>query len=402
MCCTKRVRDLKKPTFGDIFTLPVPLSKLYTKTLQINVWSITDDNQEECLGCAQVSLADFNPQGVSQKWYNILSFKFLQTGEDGAAARPPADPQLIIKEESSDESTIISSQTSTLTRNQECEGFQSAINFKFLKLDELRNCINSDEEEASEEDEEECDDDKGIIVEFRPNEKLESDIPEEDKYSDKQTNTECAFYPEQAKQRKLAAAAGNVSGTNFIAEDRAIVIKRSQTFSPSAAVSKNHYICKLNRSDSDSSMPLYRRSGGPFQRNSAERRSLRFRKQLGSVTTLSSKQNMPTTARTSLDLELDLQAQHTRLYTLNSELGRLRELKQRLEVAKQQGDTELASWVLEDQQFQSLVAQAESDRLGKTPEEKKIDKMLRKTSNEIYKLRKSKVGNGKPDIISFK
>jgi protein KIBRA len=39
---------------------------------------------------------------------------------------------------------------------------------------------------------------------------------------------------------------------------------------------------QLNRSDSDSSMPLYRR-GGPFQRNSIERRSLRWRRPPGTV-----------------------------------------------------------------------------------------------------------------------
>jgi protein KIBRA len=56
-------------------------------------------------------------------------------------------------------------------------------------------------------------------------------------------------------------------------------------------------------------------------------------------------------------LELDLQAQHTRLQTLQDELARLRELKSRLETARAQGDQELAAWVLEDQQFQNLVAQ---------------------------------------------
>lgn len=221
----------------------------------------------------------------------------------------------------------------------------------------------------------------------------------EDRFSDKQTNTECTFYPEHAKQMKLAAA----NGTSCL-DDRG-VIKRSQTFSPSAAVSKNHYICKLNRSDSDSAMPLYRRGGNPFQRNSVERRSLRFRRQTGSTVCLSkskSQSHVPPTARTSLDLELDLQAQHTRLHTLNNDLGRLRQLKERLEAAKEQGDTELASWVLEDEQFQRLVSQAETYRQGRTPEEKKVEKMLRKISREIYRLRKSKAGNGKPDVISFR
>lgn len=278
-----------------------------------------------------------------------------------------------------------------------------------LNFKELVNCLQTTEEfDTEDSDEEDCDEEEGITVEFRSSDKLEV-VPEtddcdqefgEDRYTDKQTNTECAFYPEHAKQMKLQAS-GCMGGC---LEDRG-AIKRSQTFSPSPAVSKNHYICKLNRSDSDSAMPLYRRGGDPFQRNAVERRSLRFRRQSGSMAVLStskSHSHLPITARTSLDLELDLRAQHTRLDMLNSELSRLRELKQRLEVAKEQGDTELATWVLEDQQFQNLVAQAECSKHAKTLEEKKVEKMLRKVSREIYKLRKTKVGNGKPDLISFK
>lgn len=103
-------------------------------------------------------------------------------------------------------------------------------------------------------------------------------------------------------------------------------------------------------------MPLYRRSGGPFQRNSVERRSLRWRRgrakgmRVGIPLT-------PQGPRTSLDLELDLQAQHTRLQALHDEIARLKELKSRLETAREKGDTEVAAWVLEDSQFQNLVAQ---------------------------------------------
>lgn len=307
----------------------------------------------------------------------------------------------ILKEESSDDSTIISSQTSTLTRNQDCESFQPKMNM----FEELVNCLGSTEaydsdDSDEEEEEDEGDEEEGITVEFRPNDRLEVVVEDcdhenmDEKYLDKQTNTECAFHPEHAKQMKLNASS---------AEDRSL-IKRSQTFSP--AVSKNHYICKLNRSDSDSAMPLYRKGNNPFQRNAVERRSLRFRKQSGSLATLSTtksqQSHLPTTARTSLDLELDLQAQQTRLHMLNTELGRLRDLKNRLEMAKESKDTELASWVLEDKQFQNLVAQAENDKHAKTPEEKKVEKMLKKVSQEIYKLRKTKAGNGKPDIISFR
>lgn len=352
-------------------------------------------------------MADFSPESASVKWYNILSFRFLQPSE--APCQTKHDKQesdvsvykhsSILKEESSDESTIISSQTSTLTRSQDCDGFQTAVN---LKLEELVSCLRSDSEsDAENDDEDECKssssslNEEGIVVEFRQKELL--DIVEEEERReetvDKQTNTECAFYPEHAKHKKMVA-----SGSQLLMDDKMIFIKRSQTFSPSAVVSKNHYICKLNRSDSDSSMPLYRR--GPFQRNSVERRSLR-RRQSNSMAALTKVRHTQMAARTSLDLELDLQAQHTRLHTLNTELSRLRELKQRLETAKEQGDMEIATWVLEDQQFQNLVAQAESCKNGKTPEERKIEKMLKKTAKEIYKLRKSKAGNGKPDVISF-
>lgn len=155
-------------------------------------------------------------------------------------------------------------------------------------------------------------------------------------------------------------------------------------------------------------MPLYRR-GGPFQRNSVERRSLRWRRPSSalsckspSAVSKSKSTHFPATARTSLDLELDLQAQHARLTNLHDELSRLRELKQRLEQAREKGDPDMASWLLEDDKFQNLMQQAESGKNGKSVEDKKVEKMLRKTSKEIYKLRKTKAGKGKPDIISFK
>jgi protein KIBRA len=338
-----------------------------------------------------VSLADFNIQQASQKWYNILSLQLIDTREEpkpghnrqesDVSRHEPNDSsakQPVLKEESSDDSTIISSQTSTLTRNQDPMNFLSTVNFT---LEDLYSCMDRESEEESEEEIEEEEEEDVLEV-------LDEEI---EAFSDKQTNTECAFYPEHAKQMKLAAA-GNAL------DDRG-VIKRSQTFTPSAHVSKNQYICKLNRSDSDSAMPLYRRGGKPFERNAIERRSLRFRRQ---SVTARPQTHLPTTARTSLDLELDLQAQHTRLDLLHSELLRLRELKAKLEGAKERGDTELASYLLEDERFQNLIAHAESFRCPKTPEEKKVEKMLKKVSKEIYKLRKTKAGNGKPDIISFK
>ncbi|CAH0393951.1 unnamed protein product [Bemisia tabaci] len=393
-CCTKPISDLTRPRFGENFPLSVAMNKLCTKTLQVNVWSLSPDKQVECLGCAQVSLADFSPKTTSLKWYNILGFKFLHGG--GRSSQVMSSN----KEESSDDSTIISSQTSTLTRNQGY-GEEDGV---MLRLDELRS-EDEDDYDSSDDGEEgnnpghDDDDDSdcsehgiqvfcvqdenglGQVLEIAEEESIDTE--------DKETNTECCFVPEKggsAQNKKLSPA---------------IVIKRSQTFSP---VAKNQYICRLNRSDSDSSMPLYRRcysigfcsNVGPFKRNSVERRSLRWGKSL----TSSSMRSRPSHSgpRTSVDLELDLRAQHTRLQTLQDELQRLRDLKTKLETAKERNDLEIAAWVLEDTQFQNLVAQA----AGKTADDSKVDKLLKKTSREIYKLRKSKAGKGKPDLISFK
>ncbi|XP_036141940.1 protein kibra [Monomorium pharaonis] len=428
-CCTKSVVDLRKPTFGETFPIAVPLNKLYTKTLQVTLWCT---EAEKCLGSAQVSLADFSPESPSVKWYNILSFRFMQPSDSSDCSDTGASTSVRLakhdkqesdisvyrsmqkkrEEESSDESTIISSQTSTLTRNQGCDELQTAVTLRLEELNCLRSPEEEDEDDGSESGSEDSDE-EGIIVEFTEDvfntledvaeHEEDEELNEETRTTtqDKETNTECVFIPEQGKQRKLSAA-GVAPGA--IHDDKnSIVIKRSQTFSPSAAVSRNHYICRLNRSDSDSSMPLYRR-GGPFQRNSVERRSLRWRRPSSALSYKTTKKSshLPQTARTSLDLELDLQAQHARLNNLHDEICRLRELKQRMEQVREKRDADTATWLLEDQNFQTLMAQAESSRNGKSLEDKKVEKMLKKTSKEIYKLRKTKAGKGKPDIISFK
>lgn len=161
-------------------------------------------------GSAQVSLADFSPESPSVKWYNILSFRFMQpsTSESNASGssssvfkqarhdkqesdisvyRSGAQTQNT-KEESSDESTIISSQTSTLTRNQGCDELQTAAS---LRLEELANCLGSPEEEDEEHDSDsgsEDSDEEGIIVEFMMEDNVLEDVLEHEvRYFDTRT-----------------------------------------------------------------------------------------------------------------------------------------------------------------------------------------------------------------------
>lgn len=63
--------------------------------------------------------------------------------------------------------------------------------------------------------------------------------------------------------------------------------------------------------------------------------------------------------RTPLDLELELQASRTRHSRLNEELRVLRQLKEQMESARQQGQRNLPAWVQEDERFRLLLTQAE-------------------------------------------
>ena len=79
-------------------------------------------------------------------------------------------------------------------------------------------------------------------------------------------------------------------------------------------------------------------------------------------------------------------------------------LKEQLEAAKAAGDSEKMSNLLEDERLQSLLQQVPpADPLSPQGKESlKVAKLLKRTSQEIYKLRKSRTPRGKPDLISFK
>uniref|UniRef100_A0A8C1USV1 WW and C2 domain containing 1 n=1 Tax=Cyprinus carpio TaxID=7962 RepID=A0A8C1USV1_CYPCA len=150
---------------------------------------------------------------------------------------------------------------------------------------------------------------------------------------------------------------------------RGNTIIRSKTFSPGP---QSQYICRINRSDSDSST-LSKKS--PFVRNASERRSVRMKKVKG----------LDGLLRTSLDLELDLQVTRTRHSRLNEELHVLRELKEQLESARQQGQHVLPTWVQEDERFRLLLKHTE--RQVKQLQEQRVEKMMRAAAKDVHKIR---------------
>merc|ERR1719328_1010884 len=347
--CTRAITDLTKPTFGETFRIAISKSKLLTKTLQVNIWAVDRDNHEDCLGSAQVSMADFKTSTTSVKWYNVLSFHFMQPEVKRPVSASPrahhlkqeseissmnSSRQGTLKEESSDESTIISPQTSTLTRNIGPESMLTQAEYTVdggipFQLEEDE----SDEDEENDEDE------------FVINENTDSFVfPLASPAVDAETNTECVFIQQPKVGRKSSLPTNAISSS----------VKRSKTFSPSAPINKTEYNCRLNRSDSDSAMPLYRRV--PFQRTSKERRSLHVptKAQPSRPGQRLPVPDLPNT-KTSIDLELDLAAHQSKLTVLNEEIERLRQIKSKMEEARDNGNSELPAWFHEDEKFQALL-----------------------------------------------
>uniref|UniRef100_A0A6Q2ZIM8 WW domain-containing protein n=1 Tax=Esox lucius TaxID=8010 RepID=A0A6Q2ZIM8_ESOLU len=196
---------------------------------------------------------------------------------------------------------------------------------------------------------------------------------------EKATMTEGVF-PEPVRVRSKDRGVGSRYGhtSSFI---RSSTIVRSQTFSPGA---RSQYVCRLYRSDSDSST-LPKKPNSPFVRNTLERRTLRYKQQ----SYQSSLVEQPT--RTSLDLELDLQACRVRQRQLTEELATLRELKMRLEDQEHNScPTELPHWALRDQRFRCLLREAQrqaSQSRSEQCQEEAAERRLRKASKEVLQMR---------------
>ncbi len=76
-----------------------------------------------------------------------------------------------------------------------------------------------------------------------------------------------------------------------------------------------------------------------------------------------------------------------------------RKIHFRLEQAVDDKDQKVAVWAVENEDFQRLVESVETNN---APEDKKMQKLLHKSSKEIHKLRRTRLPKGQPDLFNFK
>ncbi|XP_006864900.1 PREDICTED: protein KIBRA [Chrysochloris asiatica] len=377
--CLFRTRPLDASdtlVFNEVFWVSVSYPALHQKTLRVDVCTTDKSHLEECLGGAQISLAEVCRSGErSTRWYNLLSYKYLK--KQSREPKPVEAPGRSPGPESTDAVSALLEQTAVELEKRQEERSSTRT---------LENSWRYDEETS--EDEAAAEEEEGEEDVFTEKASLDMDECPAALKVDKETNTDTPVPSPTVVRPKDRRVVSTPSPGPFL---RGSTIIRSKTFSPGP---QSQYVCRLNRSDSDSST-LSRKP--PFVRNSLERRSVRM-KRPSSVKSLRTERLI----RTSLDLELDLQATRTWHSQLTQEISVLKELKEQLEQAKSHGEKELPPWLREDERFRLLMKMLEK-RMDRAEHkgELQTDKMMRAAAKDVHRLRGQSCKEP-PEVQSFR
>uniref|UniRef100_A0A8C0NCE0 C2 domain-containing protein n=1 Tax=Canis lupus familiaris TaxID=9615 RepID=A0A8C0NCE0_CANLF len=293
--CSKALENQAPLIFNEIFRIPVHSSMLMLKSLQLYVCSVNHQLQEELLGIAQINLADYDRSSEMQlRWYAVQVFSScgphrareskwaLDAAGDSAEAavgrtdmvtallaRTTAQLQAVELELAEEQVKLEYTEDEILEMERK-EELAEAVSKRSWHGDSTHSGFGSCTQTSLPHPESCC---VGVshlhghtcAGQADPyNPKILQLLPLK---VDKETNTEDVF-PEEIVSLPKETTIRRACGSRFV---RCSPVVRSQTFSPGA---RSQYICRLYRSDSDSST-LARKS--PFVRNTLERRTLHYK-----------------------------------------------------------------------------------------------------------------------------
>ncbi|XP_008426659.1 protein KIBRA [Poecilia reticulata] len=363
--CLFRTRGLLPQdvvAINEVFGMQTSHNGLRQKTLRVDICNTSKSGHEDCLAGAQISLADVScSEERHTKWYNLLSRlhmseinnKDKETRAQGSPGRthegvqPPETEWQgdLLEADMSDEEEDENDEEGVETEDEEEEFYPD--NSQWVG-----------EKEENEEEQK--------VAKSTPTAPITEKVNKETSTDNLSTCHQWSVVRPKERRPDFHQQIPFMRGNTII---------RSKTFSPGP---QSQYICRINRSDSDSST-LSKKS--PFVRNASERRSMRMKRPPVQV------KGLDGLLRTSLDLELDLQVSRTRQARLTQELRVLRELKMQLEKARQQGQRELPAWVQEDERFCLLLKQAEKQTREEQLQEKRVEKMMKAAAKDVHKIR---------------
>nr|XP_057929461.1 protein WWC3 [Doryrhamphus excisus] len=378
-CCTA-LDPQPHMSLNEGFRVPVPADALAVCTLQLSLCSLGPQAQEELLGRAQLSLVDCEGStDMVYHWLRVQTFSGVAESQRPdlrslGQRRHHEGPEDEHRPRAAESVCTLLSRTSAsleerdadLLRLQKREEPGAATSERSWQAESVDSgCSNSAVCTVP------CSEGLCVATGGRCEQPSSKIAPVK---VEKATMTD-GHFPEPVRVRPKERGGRWGYASPFM---RGSTIVRSQTFTPGA---RSQYVCRLYRSDSDSST-LPKKS--PFVRNTLERRTLRYKQQ----SYRSSLAEQPT--RTSLDLELDLQACRTRQRQLMEELSALRELKLRLEDPQASEASELPHWALRDERFRHLLREAHrqaSQSKQEQRQEEEAGRRLRKASKEVRQMR---------------
>ncbi|XP_054942286.1 protein WWC3 isoform X4 [Physeter macrocephalus] len=335
--CSKAL-ELQAPLiFNEVFRIPVHSSMATLKSLQLYVCSVNPQLQEELLGIAQINLADYDGSSEMQlRWYSVQVFTGPEpsrrederlghsdfqdpapatSGKTDAVtvllARTTAQLQAVERELAEErvkleytEEEILEmerreEQAEAVSESRKVSALMNVLGafampaFRSWQADSVDSGCSSCAQTSPPHPEPCCVGVSSIhghtfagqadpygpeklqppplklpgIADATAKKQMESPARWATDRVDKETNTEDLF-PEEVASLPKERPGRRARGSPFT---RSSTIVRSQTFSPGA---RSQYVCRLYRSDSDSST-LPRKS--PFVRNTLERRTLRYK-----------------------------------------------------------------------------------------------------------------------------
>lgn len=383
--CCKAQEPQSLLSFNESFRIPLSVGGPGAHALQFSLCTLGPLAQEELLGSAQVSLTDC--VGSTEMLFQWLKVQIHSTENHRPEHRRLSQPNRIMDEEEEKNEGQGKLEVSVVSHLEEMKKELQRSEEELERKEEPGEAVSERSWQAESVDSG-CSNSTAFVIPC-PESLCGEGIcltsgrrclqPAERNpiiKVDKATNTEGVFAePMRMRPKERTGRWGHSSP--FM---RSSTIVRSQTFSPGA---RSQYVCRLYRSDSDSST-LPKKS--PFIRNTLERRTLRYKQQ----SHRSSLAEQPT--RTSLDLELDLQACRTRQRQLTEELAALRELKLRLEEPMQgpRSPADLPHWALRDERFRNLLREAQRQSKQTRQEQRQeeaAERRLRKASKEVLQMR---------------
>ncbi|XP_017553646.1 protein WWC3 isoform X1 [Pygocentrus nattereri] len=381
--CCKAQEPRSALSFNEGFQIPLPTGGASSHALHLQLCALGPLGHDELLGSVQVSLVDCaSSTEMLFQWHRVQLLQQTPSSVENHRAEPSSlcQPSHSVDEEEEEDEEHGTTKVSVGTQLEEVKRGLDLSEEELERKEEQGEAVSERSWQAESVDSG-CSNSTAFVIPCPEGLCAEGIciatgghcVPHSDrslvKKVDKATNTELIRMQPKERPGRWGHA------PPFL---RSSTLARSHTFSPGA---RSQYVCRLYRSDSDSST-LPKKS--PFIRNTLERRTLRYKQQPHR----SSLAEQPT--RTSLDLELDLQACRTRQRQLSEELTALRELKLRLEEPTPRGPAELPHWVLRDERLRTLLREAQRQAKQTRQEQRQeeaAERRLRKASKEVLQMR---------------